>query len=161
MKRIIYVLLMTIFCSRLLSGCGQKAAEEPLAVYSFSGENEMFSILNGVAVLNSGQEIFYGGDFREKSEIFTDITAYAATLYIAAGDKERELLSNSVEDLTGETINIPEKIGKVSGDILKETEVDELQNNLFFKLEVTHLDGKKDEYQLQLTLTDVTERDGR
>ncbi len=64
MKRIIYVLLITIFCSRLFSGCEQKTVEEPLTVYSFSGENEMFSILNGVAVLNSEQEIFYGGDFR-------------------------------------------------------------------------------------------------
>lgn len=69
------------------------------------------------------------------------------------------LLSNSVSDMTGETIDISGDVGKRSGDgtMIREP-TDELQNNLYFELETTDLDGKKSNYQLQLTLTEVTGR---
>ncbi|WP_321027335.1 hypothetical protein [Eisenbergiella sp.] len=35
---------------------------------------------------------------------------------------------------------------------------DELQNNLFFELKTTDLNGEENEYQLQLTVTEVTEK---
>lgn len=36
-------------------------------------------------------------------------------------------------DMTGGTISIVGDTGKVSGDILKTTEMDELHNNLYFE----------------------------
>ena len=56
MKIIVRVLLITVLYTCLFSSCGMKPAEEPLVVYSFSGENEMFSISNGVIVLNEGKQ---------------------------------------------------------------------------------------------------------
>ena len=53
MKKVFAILLTTLACSVLFSGCGAKPAEEQVAVYSFSGENEVFSISNGVIVLAS------------------------------------------------------------------------------------------------------------
>lgn len=48
--------------------------------------------------------------------------------------------------------------GKISGDIMTKIGTDELQNNLFFELKTTDLNGEENEYQLQLTVTEVTEK---
>lgn len=54
------------------------------------------------------------------------------------------------------SVSIAGETGKVSGDILTATEIEELQNNLFFRLKTTNLKGEENEYQLQLTLTEIT-----
>ena len=151
--KVIYVLLITVLCTCLLLGCSSKPAEEPLVVYSFSGENEMFSISNGVIVLNEGEEIFYGGNLDGE---LSDIIAYSMTFYIQSGSDDIVLLSNSVTDMTGGTIGIAGETGKISGDVLKRAEEDDLQNNLYFELKTTNLDGEENTYQLQLTVTEVT-----
>ena len=153
MKIVVRVLLITVFYTCLLSSCGMKSAEEPLGVYSFSGENEMFSISNGVIVLNEGEEIFYGGNLDGE---LSDIIAYSMTFYIQSGSDDIVLLSNSVTDMTGGTIGIAGETGKISGDVLKSAEEDDLQNNLYFELKTTNLDGEKNTYQLPLTVTEVT-----
>ena len=155
MKTIIKAIVMVTFCFCLLSGCGEKS--EQFLVYSFSGENELFSISNGVIVITDKNEIFYGGNLEEKQGKLSDIVAYTTSFYILSDDKDRILLSNSVEDMTGGMISIANEMGKVSGDnIIKETEIRELQNNLFFELRTTNLNGEKNEYQSQLTLTEIT-----
>ena len=151
--KVIYVLLITVLCTCLLLGCSSKPAEEPLVVYSFSGENEMFSISNGVIVLNEGEEIFYGGNLIGE---LSDIVAYSMTFYIQSGSDNIVLLSNSVTDMTGGTIGIAGETGKISGDVLKRAEEDDLQNNLYFELKTTNLDGEENTYQLQLAVTEVT-----
>lgn len=60
-----------------------------------------------------------------------------------------------MQDMTGRTINISGEVGKISGDIIKKAETDELKNNLFFELKTTNLNGEENEYQLQMTLTEV------
>lgn len=153
MKIVVRILLITVLYTWLLSSCGMKPAEEPLVVYSFSGENEMFSISNGVIVLNEGEEIFYGGNLDGE---LSDIIAYSMTFYIQSGSDDIVLLSNSVTDMTGGTIGIAGETGKISGDVLKSAEEDDLQNNLYFELKTTNLDGEKNTYQLPLTVTEVT-----
>ena len=153
MKIIVRVLLITVLYTCLFSSCGMKPAEEPLVVYSFSGENEMFSISNGVIVLNEGKEIFYGGNLDGE---LSDIIAYSMTFYIQSGSDDIVLLSNSVTDMTGGTIGIAGETGKISGDILIGAEEADLQNNLYFELKTTNLDGEENTYQLQLTVTEVT-----
>ena len=153
MKIIVRVLLITALYTCLFSSCGMKPAEEPLVVYSFSGENEMFSISNGVIVLNEGEEIFYGGNLDGE---LSDIIAYSMTFYIQSGSDDIVLLSNSVTDMTGGTIGIAGETGKISGDVLKSAEEDDLQNNLYFELKTTNLDGEENTYQLQLTVTEIT-----
>lgn len=153
MKIIVRVLLITVLYTCLFSSCGMKPAEEPLVVYSFSGENEMFSISNGVIVLNEGEEIFYGGNLDGE---LSDIIAYSMTFYIQSSSDDIVLLSNSVNDMTGGTISIAGETGKISGDVLKGAEEDDLQNKLYFELKTTNLDGEENTYQLQLTVTEVT-----
>ena len=153
MKIVVRILLITVLYTWLLSSCGMKPAEEPLVVYSFSGENEMFSISNGVIVLNEGEEIFYGGNLDGE---LSDIIAYSMTFYIQSGSDDIVLLSNSVTDMTGGTIGIAGETGKISGDVLKSAEEDDLQNNLYFELKTTNLSGEENTYQLQLTVTEIT-----
>ena len=143
MKIVVRVLLITVLYACLLSSCSMKPAEEPLVVYSFSGENEMFSISNGVIVLNEGEEIFYGGNLDGE---LSDIIAYSMTFYIQSGSDDIVLLSNSVTDMTGGTIGIAGETGKISGDVLKSAEEDDLQNNLYFELKTTNLDGEEKPY---------------
>lgn len=140
-------------CWVVLSGCGKEPAKEPLVVYSFCGENANFSISNGIIILSSMEEIFYGGNLDGE---LSDVVGYSMTLYIPFDNHERILLSNSVEDMTGGTISIAGEIGKASGDILTAAEIEELQNNLFFRLKTTNLKGEENEYQLQLALTEIT-----
>ena len=153
MRKISVILFATLVCCVLLSGCGNESTRESLVVYSFSGENEMFSISNGVIVLNEGEEIFYGGNLVGE---LSDIVAYSMTFYIQSGSDNIVLLSNSVIDMTGGTIGIAGETGKISGDVLKREEEDDLQNNLYFELKTTNLDGEENTYQLQLTVTEVT-----
>lgn len=150
---IICVLFTVVLCISLLAGCGPKLEEEPLAVYTFSGKNEICSISNGVIVLTSEQEIFYGGVL--DGEV-PKVVAYTMTFYIRSGSDDIVLLSNSVTDTTGGTIDIAGEMGKVSGDILKKAETDDLRNNLYFELTTTNLDGEETTYQLQLSVTEVT-----
>ena len=53
------------------------------------------------------------------SDDFGDITTYSTTIYINGSEKE-PLLSNSVDDQTGGTIDLSGNIGKIYGDILKD-----------------------------------------
>ena len=153
MRKISVILFATLVCCVLLSGCGNESTRESLVVYSFSGENEMCSISNGVIVLNEGEEIFYGGNLVGE---LSDIVAYSMTFYIQSGSDNIVLLSNSVIDMTGGTIGIAGETGKISGDVLKRAEEDDLQNNLYFELKTTNLDGEENIYQLQLTVTEIT-----
>lgn len=63
------------------------------------------------------------------SDDFADITTYSTTIYINGSEKET-LLSNSVEDQTGGTIDVSGNIGKISGDIFRDSDADKLTDNL-------------------------------
>lgn len=162
MKKIMAVLLIIAFSCTILTGCATSSNEEQgniLAVYSFSGENEYFSISNGVIVLSSAEEIFYGGDLEANQEKFDDITEYSMTFYVMTSNGKDILISNSVVDMTGGTIHISGDIGKRSGDgtIIRES-TDELKNNLYFELETTNLGGETSNFQLQLSVVEIIEK---
>ena len=89
------------------------------------------------------------------SDDFSDITTYSTTIYINGSEKET-LLSNGVDDQTGGTIDVSGNIGKVSGDILRDSDVDKLTDNLWFELKTTNLSGKENTYQVQLETTEIT-----
>ena len=145
-------------CTVLLAGCNTSSEsneEQPLKVYSFSGENEHISVSNGIIILDGKDEICYGGDLKAMSDDFTDITTYSTTIYINGSEKEI-LLSNSVDDQTGGTIDVSGNIGKISGDILRDSDADKLTDNLWFELKTTNLSGEENTYQVQLKTTEIT-----
>ena len=89
------------------------------------------------------------------SDDFGDITTYSTTIYINGSEKE-PLLSNSVDDQTGGTIDLSGNIGKISGDILRDSDADKLTDNLWFELKTTNLSGEENTYQVQLKTTEIT-----
>ena len=124
-------------------------------VYSFSGENEYISVSNGVIILDGKEEICYGGDLKVMSDDFSDITTYSTTVYINGSEKET-LLSNGVDNQTDGTIDVSGNIGKISGDILRDSDADKLTDNLWFELKTTNLSGEENTYQVQLETTEIT-----
>jgi hypothetical protein len=158
MKKIMVATLSLLAYAVLLAGCNtstESNEEQSLKVYSFSGENEYISVSNGVIILDGKNEICYGGDLKVISDDFVDITTYSTTIYINGSEKET-LLSNSVDDQTGGTIDFSGNIGKISGDIFKNRDADKLTDNLWFELKTTNLSGEENTYQVQLKTTEIT-----
>ena len=158
MKKIMVATLSLLACAVLLAGCNPSTESneaQSLKVYSFSGENEYISVSNGVIILDGKNEICYGGDLKVISDVFVDITTYSTTIYINGSEKET-LLSNSVDDQTGGTIDFSGNIGKISGDIFKNRDADKLADNLWFELKTTNLSGEENTYQVQLQTTEFT-----
>ena len=159
MKKVMTVMLSLLACTVLLAGCNtspESNEEQSLKVYSFNGENEYVSVSNGVIILaGKKDEICYGGDLKVMSDNFSDITTYSTTIYINGSEKET-LLSNGVDDRTGGTIDVSGNIGKISGDILKDSDADNLADNLWFELKTTNLNGEENTYQVQLETTEIT-----
>ncbi len=147
------VLLVSFILILAEVGCN-KTEQDELKVFSFYGENNYISVSNGVIVLDNSTEICYGGDLEVVNDVFTDITGYTTTIYFE--NNERILMSNSVVDETGETIDVFGSIGKVSGDILRDTDIEKMAENLWFELKTIDLNGEENTYQLQLKLIEIT-----
>jgi len=146
-----------------LVGC-EKVEQEQLTVYSFSGENEQLSISNGIIVLNGTEEIFNGGDLKVTGDFFNNITSYSTTFYIMAGDEKDVILSNSVVDMTGATVNVSGDLGQVSGNSaigrIKIDGTSDLKGILYFELTTKDRNGNENVCQLQLPLTEITKNNG-
>ena len=138
MRKGLAALLVVFACGVLLSSCGKEPAEEPLVVYSFCGENGIFSISNGLIVLSSAEQLFCGGNLAGE---LSDIVDYSMTYYVQSDNEKRTLISNRIIDTTGETLSIAGETGKISGDIFTTSEIDALQNNLYFELKTMDLNG--------------------
>ena len=164
MKKLISLLTVGILCFCLLVGCSRnnENLQEKLTVYSFCGDTEQFTIVNGVIIISADEEIFYGGDLKvTDDEYFSDITSYSVKFYTMTNGETRTIMHNSVIDQTGNTINVAGDLGKMSGeDIIIGSKVEnanELANNLYFELNTTDLNGEQGIYQVQLTLTEITD----
>lgn len=157
MKKITAIIMITLICCTLIVGCSSASKEnESLTVYSFSGENDQLSISNGVIILNNTEEIYYGGTLSTKEGNFSDITVFTDSLYVNDRSERRILFTNSVVDETGGTIIVSHETGKISGDILNNEEEIDWENNLYYELKTTNLNGEEEIYQLQLALTEIT-----
>lgn len=159
MRKIRTMILLSIVCTLLLTGCNNSSKnneEQLLKVYSFSGENEYISVSNGIIILENQEEICYGGDLKVMSDDFNDITKYSTTIYIN-GNKKDPLLSKNVNDQTGGTLNVNGKIGIISGDVFKENELNQLNEDLWLELKTINMDGKQKTYTLPLKTIEITE----
>lgn len=160
MKKSTFVIISILALSLLFTGCSSSAEqteEKTLEVYSFSGENDYISVSNGVIVIDTDDEICYGGDLEVNQYEFINITAYTATIYINSGSEKEILLSNSVEDDTGGILDASGAIGKISGDVISDNGIDKLTDNLWFELETTALNGEENIYKLKLEVNEITE----
>ncbi len=161
MKKTIVISTAMMLCATMFAGCTNSLKdkqEQSISVYSVSGENEYFSISNGILVLTSAEDIFYGGDLKETQTEFDDITAYTVTFYVISDNEEHVLMSNRMEEETGRGINISGSIGKLTGHFVEQDADITLDNSMYCQLETTNLAGEEKEYLLPLNVTEVTEK---
>ena len=156
MKKLISIVLGLTFVLGL-AGCTNN--QDEIKTFSFRGEHEYFSISNGSIVLNDAEEVFYGGELEiTDSEAFTDMSSFTVTFYTLINGEKDIIMSNSVIDETGGSVNISGDLGRMSGEGLltgsKIDNVSDLKNNLYFELSFVNLDGVESTYQIQLTVTD-------
>ena len=154
-KPFVYIAILMM----ALTGCG-KAEQEQLTVYSFSGENEQLAVTNGMIILNGTEEIFDGGDLKVTGDFPSDITSYSTTFYTMSGSEKDIILSNSMADMTGGMVKISGDLGQISGDSAIRSNVHGLGNNLYFELTTKNKNGEENVYQLQMSLTEITENAG-
>ena len=159
MKNINTMLMSLFLLCGLLIGCGQQQLSEDgqTVVYSFHGENERFSLSNGVIVLSPDREIFYGGNLEEKDTEMPPITAYDVTFYSIQNGERRTWSSGSVVDYTGNTIALTKAMPRRSGSRMANGDKQGLEDGLYFELRATDQEGHKEVYDMPLELTEVTQ----
>ena len=157
MKRILGFLasLGLIF---VLVSCGSGNVSSGQQVYSFSGENDIFRIVNGVAVIGGEEEVLYGGQLEFKSDGFKDVASYGIEFYIADDSENWTILHNVVKDQNKIATLENQKLGQIAGKVLKENmDVSMLEKNLFFQLEVKDKYGHKEIYTVPMDVEEVTQ----
>ena len=165
MKKIILVLFTVLMSCVLITGCSLvfiDSKEEYTAVYSFSGSNEQFAISNGSILLSDTESVFRGGNFEEKSDTFRDIVSYSMTFYIISGEEKVVILSNVVEDLTGQPVHLSGEIGTITVEDIPPkfftSNPQNWKNNLCFELKTIDSNQKETVYQLSLSVAEITDK---
>ena len=155
------LLYVALAAALTLAGCENTESSQPLAVYSFHGENELLAIHNGVIVIRDGEEVFDGGDLEVQEDFPSDITSYAAVFYYLSNNKEKTILTHSVVDQTGNQISVEGDMGRISGDGAifglgaQDQELAYLQNGLYFELTTIDQSGTQNVYQVQMSVSEV------
>ena len=152
--------LFLVFAAAMVIGGGYTLVtyeEEPTRVYAFRGENDQFSISNGVIVVSDEEDVFYGGTLEEKGEHLSDLSAYSISFYFELGSETHTLLSNRIIDTTGTPIHLPDELGKVSGNgIIEWRGLEQLESQLYCELETKDLDGNIEVQKQQMEVVQIT-----
>ena len=149
MKKIIRIFagLLTL----VLVGCTQTSASP--TIYSFSGGREELRIINGVAVVGSQEETFYGGVLELDTSIFKNVKEYTIRFYIE-DEEPWEILHHSVQ---GEIFDLENQdLGTRTGHVLKENmDVKDLQEHLYFEMKVTFESGKSESFTFPMKVQQI------
>ncbi len=157
MKKSVAIILAMILVLTL-TACGGAKNTDKTAVYTFSGGNEYFRVINGAIVLDKDEEIFSGGKLEiTRKAAFEGVSSLRTEFYILRDGEERTVLVSEMHDMTGgASVSLSGDIGKISGGTvvtegrkLEEVEID-LLNNLYFRLTIKRNDGTSNTYTVQM-----------
>ncbi len=147
------ILVMLIF-----TACGNEANKPngEISVYSFSGENDDISLINGVAIFGKDDDILNGGELILKTDKFKDIKYYNVKLYVKT--EKSSLMSNASEIKNGtfSKEEIEGEVGSISNFMYNNITLEDFKNNLYFKLETVDKNDKKSEYEIHLKVNEIT-----
>lgn len=134
--------------------------EEQIVVYSFTGENEVLSLYNGVIVLSPTQQILYGGELQSNQEDLSNLLNYSMEFFILSDEGKEVLLTSEATDMTegnGMSIENNKTLPSLIGEnIFTTNNQNNIKNNFYFELTVTKTNGDKQSYQIKLDATEVT-----
>lgn len=104
-----------------------------------------------------------GGKLNTTDYFFNNVISYTTTFYIASDKGKKVIMKNSVEDMTGGELNVPNDLGRASGNSIiinsKIDDYDDLNNNLYFELVTIDKDKNENTYKVQLILSEITKND--
>ena len=156
MKKISSVML-TLVLLLGLTGCGDTKVEPTERVYSLSGEIEELRVINGVAVIGSDTETFYGGMLELKTDDFNSVIKLDMEFYISDSSDNWTILNNVVQDETGTFSLGNQELGKITGSILNTNmELSEFEENLYFRLDITDKNDNVETYTIPMEVKEVT-----
>ena len=130
-------------------------------VYSFSGSDDILTVMNGTVIIYEDKETFSGGTLQVNSEsFFEDVVSYNTTFYILKDGIKKTIMSNSLVDETGGKVNLNgDDLGKISGDDFitgnKTDRAEDLMNNLYFEINTVNADGSNKTHQLLLDVVQI------
>lgn len=136
----------------LLVACSEVSLTTNAIMYSYSGENELFSIDNGTILLSDEQDVIYGGELNLKDQQFTDILSENMQLYVVSNGVEIPLTSFYSESNTAFTLGNP---GSITTQISNEEKAN-IFDNLYFKLSIKTLTGENYVYDIKMNVVDIT-----
>ena len=160
MKKLI-IFILSVLCLFIFVGCIAEKDNDKTQVYTFSGENEYISVINGTAVIDGEEEAFSGGELRIlNKELFDGAVYWSSEFYILKDGEKRTVYKDAVNDGTGGAeASISGNIGKISGGNViteyEESDVDDFINNLFYKFTVRNAQGEEMTYELQMDVERV------
>ena len=151
------VVILTLIFVVILAGCSKD--ENEVAVYSFSGDNDHVQINNGVIVISENETVFSGGNINLLVADNSNIASCSLTFYVMSGNEKKIVLSNSIEDFTGESIDRLDALGKISGDdmlafIVSKDDIN-WKENLYFEFTGKNVDGSDFFENVHLTVNDI------
>lgn len=151
------VVILTLIFVVILAGCSKD--ENEVTVYSFSGDNGYIQINNGVIVISENETVFSGGNINLLGFDNSNIASCSMTFYVMSGNEKKIVLSNSIEDFTGESIDRLDTLGKISGDdvltfIASEDNVN-WRENLYFEFTGKNVEGSEFVENVHLTVVDI------
>ena len=91
------------------------------------------------------EEEFSGGDIEYRPDLFDDVKSYATTFYTLKDGEKNVILSNSIDDQAGISIQVETNLGKISGpNIISESveKIDDIEENLWFELTIKYKNGE-------------------
>ena len=130
-------------------------------VYSFSGSDDVLTVMNGTVIIDEDEETFSGGFLQINSEeFFEGVTSYNTAFYILEDGIKKTVMSNSLVDQTGGKVKLDgDDLGKISGaDIITEYKTDSrenLINNLYFEINTVGADGENKTHQLRMDVFEI------
>lgn len=152
-KPLVYFLIALLVCCSA-AGCGAKESEQQITIYSYCGEDDQFSLSNGIIAVTETETIIYGGVLEEKEEKFDDITASSMGLYVLVDGEEITLTDFQEVDMTGDGHPLSNPGSATTSGSLPEK--DDLEDNLYFEVSITRSNGERLENQIKLSVTNVT-----
>ena len=104
------------------------------------------------------------GDYEDDPPIYEDQNVVLYHILHDIRHEKNVILSNSVTDTTGGTVNVSGDLGQISGaSTLRRIKIDDtndLNGTLYFELTTKNKYGTENVYQLQMALTEITKNNG-
>lgn len=156
----VLILMVLIACIYNLESEKSTMKEQLVSVYSFSGENQVLSVYNGVIVIGDEEQVLYGGNLDILGKPIEKVASYYTTFYVDDHGSEEIILSNGYSisgDENGMCIENTNRLGSISGRSAINKHLRGLiKDYLYMKLSIKYMNGLSEEHVIKMDVTEVT-----